>query len=463
MTAVLTAGGHAWVPQNRWDLVADERPAWPAEAVAVIIPYFEQPESLARMYAALALTQLGPAGCEVVIVDDGSAVPPPPPPDGFPFPVQVLHQSDRGCRPGAARNLGAAHTAADVLVFLDPDTLPEPTTIARLAAWPAVVPDALVVGRRRHADLRGWTPEATQGWLRGVAPAPVVGRDPAWLQHGYDASGDLLDVDDRSYRFVISAVMACHRWLYDDIGGFDGTRDEYGSDDWEFAARAFNGGAVLLHDPTAVGWHDEPDWADRDGRLDAQNRQSLWLAGSVAEPATRGHVWQPRADTVVRVTDLDGATVGQVVATVDSVLAAVPDGAVVLPADLPAAAAAHVAHDPRVRTGQDLATVLASARVLIDLRGPAIWDAEGLRATIDTLRPGGPGELAISHRGRVVATARSCRAVARARRAGRHGVDAGAALERLFGRRSVEAGELGLDPLEHDVDLAGLLAGWWRP
>lgn len=458
---VLTVGRHTWVPQNRWDLVAGDRPDRPADAVAVIIPYFEQPESLNRMYAALALTELGPAGCEVVVVDDGSAGSPPRPPADFPFPVQVLHQPDRGCRPGAARNLGAAHTDADVLVFLDPDTLPEPTTIGRLASWPGVVPDALVVGRRGHVDLRGWSPSATQRWLGGAGPPPTRARDPQWLQDGYDESNDLLEVDDRSYRYVISAVMACHRWLYDDIGGFDGSRDEYGSDDWELAARAFNAGAVLVHDPAAVAWHDEPDWADRDGRLDGKNGQTLWLARSIAEPATRGHVWQARPDTVVRVGDLAGATVGQVVATVDTVLAAVPDGAVVLPDGLPTGARTHVAHDPRVIVGGE-ATV-ASARVLVDVSGPVVWAADGLRAVLAELRPGGPGELSITADGLTIATARSRRAVARVERAARHGVDRDRAMDVLFGRRSVVAADVGLCPLVDDVDLAGLLAGWWRP
>jgi hypothetical protein len=287
------------------------------------------------------------------------------------------------------------------------------------------------------------------------------------LQDGYDRSADLREVDDRSYRYVISAVMACHRWLYDDIGGFDGTRDEYGSDDWEFAARAFNAGAVLLHDPAAIAWHDEPDWADRDGRLDARNRQSLWLSRSVSDPATRGHVWQPHPDTLVRVAGLGAATVGQIVATVDSLLAAVPDGAVVLPARLPAGVRAHLAHDPRVRLGAARSArstrPAPSARVVIDVSGPVVWDADGLGEVLDVLRPGGPGELTVTAAGRTVATARSRRAVARVERASGHGLDRDLALDVLFGRRSVAATDVGLCPLVDDVDLAGLWAGWWRP
>ena len=133
--------------------------------VAVVIPYFEQADSLRRMYAALSMAGLDRRHHEVVVVDDGSRRPPPPPPAGLDVPVRIIRQADRGCRPGAARNLGAGATSADVLVFLDADTLPCPSTIRRLAAWPVVLPDALVVGRRHHADLGGWSPADVVDWF----------------------------------------------------------------------------------------------------------------------------------------------------------------------------------------------------------------------------------------------------------------------------------------------------------
>ena len=93
--------GRFWVPQNRWDLVARRVAATEVARAAVVVPYFEQPESLRRMYAALA--HLDPARFEVVVADDGSPVPPPVPPPGYPLRTTIRHQDDRGCRPGAAR------------------------------------------------------------------------------------------------------------------------------------------------------------------------------------------------------------------------------------------------------------------------------------------------------------------------------------------------------------------------
>ncbi len=106
----------------------------------------------------------------------------------------------------------------------------------------------LAVGRRRHADLSGDGRELPE---------------PAWLREAYAASRDLLDADGRSFRFVISAVMACRRELFEDLGGFDERFVGYGGEDWDLAYRAWNAGAVLVHEPAAVAWHDGPDWAGR--------------------------------------------------------------------------------------------------------------------------------------------------------------------------------------------------------
>ena len=171
-------GRRWWVPGNRWDLVVDRVRLAPPTRVAVIIPYFEQPDSLRRMYAALEVAEVG-VPWEVVVVDDGSSEPPPAPPDGLVPAVRVLRQEDRGVRPGAARHLGVAATDAEVLVFLDADTLPTPTTIARMAAWPATVPDALGGRPAPPHRPRRMEPSPAAGLAhrprRGPTPAPRSG------------------------------------------------------------------------------------------------------------------------------------------------------------------------------------------------------------------------------------------------------------------------------------------------
>ncbi|BBZ25988.1 hypothetical protein MMAD_02830 [Mycolicibacterium madagascariense] len=276
--------GRFVVPGNRWDLLAAE----PSRAVrvGVVIPHYEQPAQLALVLRALELQDYASDLIEVVVADDGSANAPDV--TGAALNVRAVRQEDRGFRAAAARNLGAAATTADVLCFLDADTVPEPGYLRHLVRLPSLLPDALVVARRRHADLTGLSPAALEDWWAGRI-RPEILPEPGWLVDAYAASADLLHADLASYRHVISAVMCCSRELFDEVGGFDESFREYGGEDWEFAHRAMAGGAVLHHARDAVAWHDGPDWGDRPvaERAAGKNREALAMARLIPDPAAR--------------------------------------------------------------------------------------------------------------------------------------------------------------------------------
>lgn len=150
--------GRMVVPGNRWDLV----PAGiviPDPMVSVIVPYYRDRRQLDLLLEALSGQDYPSDNYEIIVVDDGS-----PEPLSLSSTnrngtrVLVLRQADEGFRAAAARNLGVSQATGEVLCFLDQDTLPEPEYLRRLIRLPSVLPDALVVGRRRHADLTGWTP-----------------------------------------------------------------------------------------------------------------------------------------------------------------------------------------------------------------------------------------------------------------------------------------------------------------
>jgi Glycosyl transferase family 2/N-terminal domain of galactosyltransferase len=455
---VISHGTHAWVQDNRWDLVERERD--PDVDVAIIVPYFEQTASLERMYAVIAADARPTERWELIVVDDGSAVPPPAPPVGLPIRTRRLSQPDRGCRPGRARNLGVAASSAEVLIFLDADTLPAFGTIRRLAAWPARIPDALVVGRRHHADLSGWTPAATVEWLAGRGPPPPIGSDPAWLDEGYRATGDLRRIDRRSYRFVISAVMACHRCLYEDIGGFDPARTEYGGDDWEMASRAYTNGAVLAHDPAAVAWHDEPDWSERDGRLTIKNAETLWLAESIPDPLARGTaIRHAHTDVLVDLEFEVGVTAGRVVATIDSILTQLPDTTVRIPPHAPSRALHHTAADPRVLVGEFSRRQRERASLHITQHVPGVWQPGRLVALAEQWRDCSGGVLVVGDARRPVATVTPARAAGRRRRARKLAMPT-EQIRQLVRVVQVSADDAGLRPLTAEVDLAAHFGRW---
>ncbi len=230
--------------------------------------------------------------------------------------MRLVRQDDDGFRAAAVRNLGVAATTGDVLVLLDADTTPEPDFVERMVALPEALPEALVVGRRRHADLAGTGPGDA---VEEVGPALEL-PEPAWLRTAYADTRDLLDADGSGHRFVISAVLACSRWWYDELGGFDETFDTYGGEDWDLAHRSWTAGGLLAHRPDAVAWHDGPDAGAREIDPAARLAETVGVADRTSAPGTtwRGLARGP-ADVVVTCAPGLGDT--EVLVTVDSLLA----------------------------------------------------------------------------------------------------------------------------------------------
>ena len=361
--------------------------------VSVVVPYYERPDQLGRLLAALDLQTVPGACTEVVIADDGSGQAPRI--GTHPFTTTYVSQDDEGFRAAAARNLGARHTTGDVVVFLDQDCVPEPTYLETVMA--AVSPWSLTVGRRRHADLRGWDGPRVQSWLTGAGPGPSELPEPRWLLDGYARTADLTEPDDRSYQLVLSAVLSLGRQLLQHLGGFDETFRAYGGEDWELAHRAYVAGADLRHLPDAVVWHDGPDAAGRAADLvRLKNRETLTLARLVPDRDLRGeHLVWSQPDVVVRLRSL-GAAAATVIASTESLLAG-SDAHVWLDS----AEVVRLLDDPRVHVGEPGDDLLARARYAVEcepvllagttlrhLSGSAPVEGDGflMRATRDVNR-----------------------------------------------------------------------------
>lgn len=435
--ALTLGGGRVVVPGNRWDL-APTRPE--PVSVSVVVPHYDAQHDLDLVLTALTL-QDHPR-LEVVVADDGSPEPPSLAAAGD-LPVTLVRQERRGFRAAAARNLGARAASGEVLLFVDGDTVPEPGYVSRLAALPAAVPDALVVGRRRHADLAGWSTVDLRDWLSGAPSGrpPVELDEPSWLRDAYAESGDLLRADARSYRYVISAVMGLHRDLFAEVGGFDERFTSYGGEDWELAHRLWVAGAVVAHVPGAVAWHDGPDWAGRPAaRRGAKNAEWLALTRLLPDAAARGGgAWALPAVTV----ELGFTEPAAVLATARSAYAGDTDCGLWLTGDPDEAArTAGLLEDPRLHVGEPDPGVRGRAATRVHVRRPAaLVDLTGLARTAELAGP------LVSP----TATVTPARATYRSGRwADALGVDPDELALRLFGGRDV------LGPAPTDTDEGGV-------
>jgi GT2 family glycosyltransferase len=344
-----------------------------APLTAVVVPFFDQQSQLDLLLTALELQSVGPDAFEVVVADDGS--PARAVLGDRPYATRAVRQENLGFRASAARDLGARATDAEVICFLDCDTVPEPdylrtmTDVIRQGDKRCGV---VAVGRRRHADLTGWEPARLRAWLRGDGAPPTPLTEPAWLREGYRATDNLRYADDRSYRFVISAVLGMTRRTYLRSGGFDPGFVGYGGEDWDLANRCWLSGCDLRHVPDAVAWHDGPDFADRSTEHTAvKDRETLQLARVLTDPMARGSgfMW-PYPATVVRVHGHHD--IGPLAASCSSWLAG---GDVALwfvdrprvPTQLPP--------DPRLHHGAPSNQVLQRCRYQVDVYAPLALSA----------------------------------------------------------------------------------------
>ncbi len=333
-----------------------------------------------------------------------------------------MTQEDRGFRAAAARNAGAGATRADVLVFLDADSAPEPSFLRAVTRLPRLLPEAVVVGRRRHADLATVPLDAP---IETRGPAHEL-PEPAWLREAYAGSADLLHADALSFRHVISAAVACSRWWFDHVGGFDEGFTAYGGEDWEWAARAWEAGGLLAHAADATVWHDGPDAGEqprawgREGAAHAKDLESLAVATRVGVPGVTTRALDLGADDVV-VTVSPTFDLAALVITLDPLLQAAPTARLLL-SD---AHAALLPHEHRVRPRPDGDVHGVPDVALLDTAGryrrhvhvhapahasPAAWH----RLLSDVDRADAPASVTVEDHGRPLLEVRSLRALRRA-------------------------------------------------
>ena len=172
---------------------------------------------------------------EVVAVDDGSD-----PPVHLPAQLARIIRVEDARGGGAARNLGARHSAGEVLVFLDDDMFPRPSMWGRLL---------------------GLIDDDTHIW---AAPRISLDADEPSLEHS--RSEKVLRVEH-----LPAGCLVTRRSSFEALGGF---REGFGTlVDYELTTRARHAGHRLLIDPNAVAIHLDSRTAFRDNAL----RMSNWI------------------------------------------------------------------------------------------------------------------------------------------------------------------------------------------
>ncbi len=430
----------------------------------MIVPFYNNQHDLNLLLAALTVQTHPLTRLQIVVADDGSTEAPQVPDLAMGLDVTIVRQEDAGFRAGTARNLGFRRTDGEVVLFLDGDTVPSKDYVEKLARLPGGLPDAVVSGRRRYADLGRWTPLGLLTWFAGQSPGPAHWDEPDWMTQEYARTRNLLDIHPRSYKYLIGAVLGCSREMFRETGGFDESIVGYGGEDYDFTYRAYNVGAVLAYVPGAVAWHDGRDWAGRTEAVqqtELKNRELMMLAARIPEPSMRGRGQMYSVVDVLVAVHADGWSLGAGVVCIRSFLATL-DCAVTIHGKHPSTDGLRAAFtdDPRVRDvqpGKDTDEFIQSrARLHIEV-STAVGVSPEFADWVMNMLEGDVGTLLVSAHGRPILTAESHRR--RSRLARYPGVPASMANE-WFSHCDMDLPGSGLVLIGDEPKLAAIFGGY---
>lgn len=241
--------------------------------ISIVLPTYNRLTRLQHVIAALEAQSFPREQFEVIVVSDGST-------DGTNdylqnlktgLDLKVYVQENRGV--AAARNLGIAHSKADIILFIDDDVVPAPQLLSE--HW------------RLHQQGQAQAVLGPMLTPEDFAMQPWVRWEQAMLEKQYKAMlrGDW---EATARQFYTGNCSLARRYL-ELAGGFDESFRR--AEDVELAYRLADLGLKFTFNPAAIGYH----YAERSfeswlaiaysyGRNDvifARDKQQGWLWASI--------------------------------------------------------------------------------------------------------------------------------------------------------------------------------------
>ncbi len=202
-----------------------------ADAVSVILVTFNSSSTILRALNSIPLTS------EVIVVDNCSN-------DAtvamLPGRIEKVIQLEQNKGFGGASNIGAAQATRDFVLFLNPDTILEPTAISELVC----------AARRSPNDAFNPDIVNAQGQDGNRSPSRFLNSKHARKNARTDTTTENLEVDVLS-----GAALFCRRDLFNAIGGFDPNLLLYFEDD-DLSLRFMKHGCKLIRCRRSIVRHE---------------------------------------------------------------------------------------------------------------------------------------------------------------------------------------------------------------
>ncbi|BCB88287.1 glycosyltransferase family 2 protein [Phytohabitans suffuscus] len=227
--------------------------------LSVVVPAYNNAPLLDLTLGGLARQTMPAADFEVIVNDDGSPVPLAPAVDKYADRLNVTClRAERNRGRSAGRNAGAARAGADVVVFVDADTVAHPALLERHAAYHEARGGrpGVLLGERFDIDWAG-----AGALLRGEPPTPAMldsyRGDP---RDGHTAHPQhRRDFARAPWLLGFTHNASVDKATFDAVGGFDEAIVKWGLEDSELFYRVFHhhGGPpdLFARDPGAIAYH----------------------------------------------------------------------------------------------------------------------------------------------------------------------------------------------------------------
>jgi len=206
-------------------------------AISVVIPSGGFGEALRRCLESLRNQSLAPEQYEVLVVDDRPSPPTqidatlPRPSSSF----RVLHS--RGSGASGARNMGAEHARAEVVLFLDDDMVAGPTLLETHLARHAGPDPVAVVG--------SYLPYPVEPGLAAKAVGLWWSQHFETMRHG----------GHRTFAWMLSGNLSMRRDAFLEVGGFP-VEIPFRREDYELGLRWLGAGHEIVYAPEAAVRHE---------------------------------------------------------------------------------------------------------------------------------------------------------------------------------------------------------------
>jgi glycosyltransferase involved in cell wall biosynthesis len=278
----------------RWPLPS------PAPSVSIILPTRDRLDLLRPCVDSLLNARDEyPGPFEIVIVDNDSRDP-----ETLAYLTQCASRSDMRILPfqgafnwSAINNVAAQETQADILIFLNNDTVVLAKDWCRELASHAWRPEVGAVGARLLYHDGTIQHAGVALGVEGVAGHEAVGELPD--KGGYFGRTHIL----RGTSAVTGACLATRRTLFMELGGFDDMALKVAFNDIDYCLKITDAGYRVIYNPFAVLYHFESKSRGRDLTETQQDRhrtEAAWMRTRWGDLIDRDPFYNPHFERYAR-------------------------------------------------------------------------------------------------------------------------------------------------------------------